>query len=342
MRVLIVRVGAMGDVLHALPAAAALRRACPDWQIDWAVDQRWAPLLVDSTGHSPVVTAVHTAPVKSWGSSPLSPRTFGSIRTLRRALRSSAYDLAVDMQGTIRSAVIGYLAKAGKLAGYDNPRESAAKRLYGLRIPRQGIHVVEQGRALLSDATGIPLELSSTDTLLPIDDAAERWAASETNGARFCLVSPTAGWGAKQWPAERFGELARSLASRGLETLVNASRFDDPIAARVVSASAGAARVVASSIEQMTSLLRRATIYVGGDSGPTHLAAALGVPLVGLYGPTDPARNGPWGSGPMRILRHGDSATSHKRIEEIDRGLAQIQVSRVEEAVDALLNIPSS
>lgn len=338
MRVLIVRVGAMGDVIHALPAVAALRRARPDWQIDWAIDERWAPLLVNRESSGPIVNNAHTAPVRAWGNSPLSPKTFGSIRTLRRALRSGAYDLAVDMQGTIRSAVIGHLAKAGKLAGYNDPRESAAKQLYRLRIPREGVHVVEQGRALLREATGVPLELSAADTLLPVDTEADCWAEKEIRGTRFCVVSPSAGWGAKQWPAERFGELARELAGRGIETLVNASRFDDATAARVVAASGGAARVVASSIAEMTSLLRRAALYIGGDSGPTHLAAALGIPLVGLYGPTDPARNGPWGSGPKRILRHADSITSHKRIEEIDRGLARITLAQVTEAADSLLS----
>lgn len=337
MKLLIVRVGAMGDVLHALPAVAALRRATPDWRMEWVVDERWAPLLVDGEGRSPLVDAVHTAPVKAWGNSPLSPQTFGSIRKLRRALRAGAYELAVDMQGTIRSAVIGYLAHARKLAGYDDPRESAAKRLYGVRIGREGLHVVEQGRALLSEATGVPLELSATDALLPVDAKAEAWAEKEVGGKRVAVVSPSAGWGAKQWPAERFGELARGLAARGLETLVNAARFDDPLAARVVAASNGTARVVASSVGEMTSLLRWAAIYAGGDSGPTHLAAALGTPLVGLYGPTDPARNGPWGPGPKRVVRHADSVTSHKRVEEIDRGLARIEVAEVMGAVDDLL-----
>lgn len=339
MKVLIVRVGAMGDVLHALPAVAALRRARPDWQIDWAVDERWAPLLVNRDGQGPVVNAVHTAPVKAWGNSPLSVKTLGSIRTLTRSLRAGSYELAVDMQGTLRSGVIGYLARAGKLAGYADPRESAAKRLYGIRIGRQGAHVVEQGQALLSEATGVSLELSAADTLLPVDAEAEAWAEKEIGSVRVCVVSPSAGWGAKQWPAERFGQLAQALAERGLETLVNASRFDDPIAAKVVAASGGAARVVPSSIAEMTSLLRRTAVYVGGDSGPTHLAAALGVPLVGLYGPTDPARNGPWGAGPMRVLRHGSSVTSHKKVAEIDRGLGRIEVDEVLAAVDEVVRV---
>ncbi len=336
MRVLIVRIGAMGDVLHALPAVAALRAVRPDWRIDWAVDERWAPLLINGDGVGPVVNAIFRAPVKEWGKSPLSPRTFGSIRTLRRTLRAGHYDLCVDMQGTIRSATIGWLAHASKLAGYDDPREAPAKRLYGVRIGREGVHVVEQGLALLGEATGVRLEFEAGRAVLPVDTDAEMWATNMTHG-RFCVMAPSAGWGAKQWPAERFGTLAGELAKAGVTTLVNATREDDALAAKVVAASDGAARIVACGVAELASLLRRAALFVGGDSGPTHLAAALGVPLVGLYGPTDPARNGPWGDGPRRVLRNSASTTSHKRVEEIDRGLGRIEVDEVLEAALSLL-----
>jgi heptosyltransferase-1 len=339
MRVLIVRVGAMGDVLHALPAVAALRRAQPEWRIDWVVDERWAPLLVNRDGAGPIVDSIYQAPVKSWGAAPLARSTLSSIRTLRRELRSAQYDLCVDMQGTIRSAVIGRLANAGKLAGYDDPREAAAKRLYGVRIGREGVHVVPQGLELLSEAAEVRLHLETGASLLPVDAAAESWAAQFAGG--FCVMAPGAGWGAKQWPAERFGELAAELAKAGVTTLVNASHEGDEVAGRVVAASSGAARVVACGIAELTSLLRRAALFVGGDSGPTHLAAALAVPLVGLYGPTDPARNGPWGAGRCRVLRHGSSTTSHKRVEEIDHGLARIEVAEVLEAALSLLSVES-
>jgi heptosyltransferase-1 len=337
MRVLIVRVGAMGDVLHAVPAVAALRAARPEWEIEWAVDERWAPLLVNSEGRGPVVDRVVTAPVKAWGRSPLSAATIGSIRTLRRSLRERPYDLCVDMQGTIRSAVIGKLARAGRFAGYADPREAPARRLYGVRVERRGVHVVEQGRALLSEAAGVELVLDAGREMLPKDAAAEAWAVGAVAG-RFCVMAPRAGWGAKQWPAEYFGALAEELAKAGIVTLVNAVDGQDEVAARVVAASGGAARAVPCGLAELTSLLRRAALFVGGDSGPTHLAAALGVPLVGLYGPTDPARNGPWGAGGCRLLRNESSTTSHKRVEEIDRGLARVSVGEVVEAAVGVLN----
>jgi heptosyltransferase-1 len=123
----------------------------------------------------------------------------------------------------------------------------------------------------------------------------------------------------------------------GFVVMVNAPRKDDAVAASVVEASGGAAEVVGCNVAGLTALLRRAALLVGGDSGPTHLAAALGVPLVALYGPTDPARNGPWGAGRMRVLRDAASATSHKKVAEIDAGLARIAVEAVVEAVRAVV-----
>ena len=157
MKVLIVRVGAMGDVLHALPAVTALRRAQPDWTIDWVVDPRWAPLLVDAEGQGPVVGRVYLAETKLWSRSPVSIATLRSIGRLRKELRAAKYDVAVDMQGTLRSAVLGGFAKAARFVGYADPREALAARLYKTKVPRQGAHVVPQSAALLAEATGVAL-----------------------------------------------------------------------------------------------------------------------------------------------------------------------------------------
>jgi heptosyltransferase I len=342
MRVLIVRVGAMGDVLHALPAVAALRRARPEWRIDWVVDERWAPLLSreSSYGRSrggSILDVVHHAAVKEWSANPASLLTFRRVVNLRRQMRERDYDIAVDMQGTIRSSIIAWMSGVKRVVGYVDPRESLARRFYSETVERQGVHVVEQGRALLQRAVDVELELGAIPLPFePVEEAKARRLFEEAG--RFCWMAPRAGWGAKQWPAEKFGELAARLAEVGVATLVNAVGENDEVAAQVVSASGGAARMVACGVAELTSLLRRAALFVGGDSGPTHLAAALGVPLVGLYGPTDPARNGPWGAGRCRVLRHGSSATSHKRVEEIDHGLARIEVGEVFEAALGLLS----
>jgi heptosyltransferase-1 len=337
-RVLIVRVGAMGDVLHALPAVAALRRERPRWRVDWVVDPRWAPLLADIDGERRgiVVDKVHLAETKMWSGAPFSLETMRSVGALRRALRGELYDLVVDMQGTLRSAVIGRFAKAEEFVSYADPREAAAARLYKRTIARRGAHVVEQGAALLGEACGLSLEPVGFE--LPREQWAEEWAAELVGERRVCLLAASAGWGAKQWPAERFGALAKELKEMGFAPMVNAPRKDEAIAARVVEASGGAAERVVCNVTGLIALMRRTALLVGGDSGPTHLAAALGVPLVALYGPTDPARNGPWGDGTKRVLRDASSVTSHKKVGEVEKGLARIGVDAVVEAVRELVS----
>jgi heptosyltransferase-1 len=333
--VLIVRIGAMGDVLHALPAVAALRAAQPEWEIDWAVDPRWVPLLVDANGRGPLVDRTLDVPTKEWNRRPFSLATLRSILQLRRVLREARYDIVVDVQGTLRSAVIGWFAGARVFAGYDDPRERLARWFYSRRVRRCGVHVVEQGAALLSAAFG--LELSAAAVTFPVDAAAEAWVEQAVERRPMAMLAPGAGWGAKRWPAERFGALAVSLRAMGFDVVVNASREDDALAERVVSASEGAARAVPCSVAQLVALLRRTDLFVGGDSGPMHLAAAMAVPTVALFGPTDPARNGPWGPGRSVVLRDGASTASYKRRDELDPGLAQLSVGTVVEHIQQSL-----
>jgi lipopolysaccharide heptosyltransferase I len=335
VKLLLVRVGALGDVLHALPAAAALRVARPDWTIDWAVDPRWAPLLVNGGGQGPVVNRVHLAETKMWSAAPFSWKTLRSVAALRKELRDERYDVVVDMQGTMRSAVMGRFARAREFTGYENPREAAAAHLYRSTRRRIGRHVVEQGAALLGAACSIALE--PAPVVLPHEEWADSWAAEIVGTRKVCVLAASAGWGAKQWPPERYGALARELREMGFVPLVNAPKKDDAVAASVVAASDGAAETVVCNVSGLIALVRRTSLLVGGDSGPTHLAASLGIPLVALYGPTDPARNGPWGAGPMRVVRGVGSVTSHKRVAEIDAGLARITVDEVMHEVKQLM-----
>jgi heptosyltransferase-1 len=331
MRILVVRVGAMGDVLHALPAVAALKRARPQWRVDWAVDPRWAPLLMGDDERGPAVDMVHLAPAQEWSNAPLSSATLLSVLTLRKRLREEHYDLAVDMQGTLRSAVIGKMAGANVLAGYSDPRESMAASFYRRKIARRGAHVVEQGAALLGEACGVELTPGAVE--IPHALWAEEWAAEAVVRRPMAVLAVGGGWGAKQWPAERYGALAAELKRMGFDVVVNAPRKEDKVAARVAAASDGAARVVVCNVTGLVSLMRRTDLLVGGDTGPTHLAAAMGVPVVALFGPTSPERNGPWGPGAMRVLRDAASVTTYKRMPETDAGLMNLSVETVVEAV---------
>lgn len=336
-RVLVVRIGAMGDVLHALPAVAALRRLKPHWEIGWVVDRRWAALLESDEG-APVVDAVHRVPTRDWSTRPVSVRTVRQIGELRGELQSVDYDVCVDMQGTVRSGVIGRMAGAKEFAGYDDPKEAPAGWMYDRRVERRGVHVVEQGCALLGEAIGV--ELAPGTVELPADAEAEAWCEDLLAGlGPFCLVAPTAGWGAKMWPAERYAAVARELALAGYWVVVNAAGAKDAVAAAVARGSDGGGVAVASTVAQMVGLVRRSRLVIAGDTGPLHLGAALGRPVVGLFGPTDPARNGPWGSR-ARVLRHPSSATDHHRTGATEAGLLQIGVDEVVAAAMDLLEGP--
>jgi heptosyltransferase-1 len=339
----------MGDVLHAMPAVAALRELHPDWRIGWAIEPAWHELLeAESETHDvawrfsgrsagrPLVDLWHQVPTRAWKRRPVSLSTVVDIAGLRCELRSDHYDICVDMQGAIRSAVVGRMAGAGVLAGAAEPREGPAAWFYQRRVRVQATHVIEQGCELLGAAVGEALRPAKVT--LPVDSAAERWcdALLAGVGPRFVVISPTAGWGAKQWPPERYGQVASALAQAGFRTLVNAASADDAVGRRVVESSDGAAALVSCSIGQMIALVRRAGLMIAGDTGPLHLAAALERPVVGLYGPTDPARNGPYGTV-SRVLRHGSSTRDHSRHQETEQGLMQITTEEVVEAALELL-----
>lgn len=350
-RVLIVRIGAMGDVLHALPAVAALRELHPEWFIGWAIEPAWSELLAapreshpsslfaERAARRPLVDLWTQVPTREWKRRPFAAATLFNINGLRRELKDDRYDICVDMQGTIRSAVVGRMAGTRVFTGAAEPREKPAAWLYRQKVRVQATHVVEQGCELLGAAVGETLRPAKVT--FPVDSAAETWCDATLGGVgeRFVVIAPTAGWGAKEWPAERYGAVARELGRAGFRTLVNAASPDDKAGMRVVEASGGAARLVPCSVGQLIALVRRAALMIAGDTGPLHLADSLGRPVLGLFGPTDPARNGPYWAGESRarVLRHKSSRLDHSRLAETEKGLMQITVGEVVAAAMELL-----
>jgi heptosyltransferase-1 len=348
-RLLIVRLGAMGDILHALPAVTALRLAHPDWQIGWVVEPRWQPLL--STGNRdqgtgnrkdrkskmPVVDRLHFAPSREWKRHPMSANTRRAIGALRRELRAAEYSAVLDLQGAIRSAVISRMTGCVRRIGEASPREWPAQWLFTERVVTHGAHVIEQDVELASAVAGDAL--SAADAQLPIDPQAEAWcaawlAATFPGASRpIALITPGAGWGAKRWPPERYAAVAEGLAQRGLHVVVNAGPGEEPLAAAIASGSAVA---LTATLPQLIALTRRVALCIGGDTGPLHLASALSRPVVGIYGPTDPSRNGPYGTR-ARVLRSPDSRRDHSRRSEPDPGLLTITPEEVLRAADELL-----
>lgn len=337
MRLLIVRLGAMGDILHSLPAVTALRQAHPEWFIGWAVEPQWRGLFCAQepqprTPSMPLVDRLHIVPAKRWAKSPLSASTWQDMRRVRRELRAERYDLVLDLQGAVRSAMVARWASTGRVIGEAQPREPIAKWLFHQRVPTTGVHVIEQSLEVASAILGAPLPL--TLPLLPTDPAAE--AAASRLAEPFVLLSPGAGWGAKRWPAERYGIVARNLAAAGYRIIVNCGPAEEELARAITSAAGGAATALTLDMPGLIAVTRRAALLIAGDTGPLHLASALDKPVVAIFGPTDPARNGPFHCR-NRVLRHPESVRDHSRRSQPEAGLLTITPQAVTEAALSLL-----
>jgi len=351
VKVLIVRIGAMGDVLHAMPAVAALRERHPRWTISWAIEPRWSDLLQISGDPQDLTQGVvvaggaiarqglvdrwYSVPTGAWGKRPLAPGTVSEVLGLRRLLRAERFDLCVDLQGSLKSAMVGGFARSKSYVGPAMPRESIARFWYGKKIDVSAAHVIEQGCELLGAA--VAETLAPARVTLPMNERTEQWADETVGQEPFVLVSPGGGWGAKVWPAERLGHVAAQLGrTTGIRTVVNDSGNGSPEALEVVTASDGFARSVLCSVGQLITLTRRAAVVIAGDTGPLHLAAALARPVVAIFGPTDPARNGPYGTR-CRVLRDAESVTSHKRVHTVESGMLKISVEEVVAAAQEML-----
>jgi len=334
------RLSAMGDILHALPAVAALSEAHPEWRIGWAVEPQWKPLLAAEGAAvrgpaMPLVDRVHIIPARRWARTPASAKTLSEVRRVRRELREERYDVCIDLQGAVRSAVIAKWAHAERLIGEDKPRERAARWFFTERVKTRGVHVIEQAIEVMNAVAGDALP--AIQPLLPVDAEAERRA--DLFARPFVLLNPGAGWGAKRWPTERYAIVAKCLHDAGYSVVVNAGPGEERLAGEITSRSEGTAMPSRSSIAELIAVTRRAALVIGGDTGPVHLASALGRPVVGIFGPTDPARNGPFGGG-FRVLRHPESKRDHTRHAAPEAGLLTICPDAVMEAAMDLLKGP--
>lgn len=344
-RLLIVRLGSMGDIIHTLPAASLLRLAMPDATIGWVVEERWAELLCATSEpragprspRRPLVDRVHAIATKEWRHALVSPQTWERIAAALSELRAPQYQVAVDFQGAVRSALLARWSSAPVVLGARKPWERIASMFYTRQVAVAGTHVVEQNLSLAESI--VQRSDIKTEVELPWDAVAEHKMAEwlQSKGVTdFALLNPGAGWGAKQWPAECYGDVARVLNERGMKSLINFGPGEEHLANEVERASGGTAIPVKCSLAQLIALTRRATLFIGGDTGPMHLAAALGVPVVAIFGPTNPARNGPYGTR-SRVLRSPASTTSHSHRAEVDRGLLQITTAQVVAAAQEFL-----
>ena len=307
-RILVVRLGAMGDIIHALPAAASLKLGFPGWQVTWVVEPRWAPLLQANPFVDRVV---------------LLDRTGAGLARAWRDLRAERFDFAVDFQGLIKSALVACAARTERIYGFDRSiaREPLAAMFYSDRVPARSAHRVDRNLELAAAARA-----STSLHLFPLPPGR---AEGDLPAGAFVLASPLSGWRAKQWPLEYYARLAQRLRREADVPLV----LNGPPAEREALAGVAGAMLHLSSIEGLIDATRRAAAVVGVDSGPLHVAAALAKPGVAIFGPTDPAQTGPYG-GSFAVLRSPRAVTSYKRRTEIDPSMRAVTPDAV---FDALL-----
>lgn len=335
MKALVVRLSSIGDVVHTLPSLAALRAA--GWEVGWVVEPRAAELL---EGHPLVTHTVRAHRVKLWH--------IGATRAVVRQLREQAYDVALDFQGLWKSGLWARLSGAKRVLGYAPPwrREPASAFLIDEQVdmPDDAQHVIDKNLALLR-ALSIEAVGSRLFTLPQSAERGQRIEAlcAEMRLGAFAMLNPGGGWESKLWPADRYGALARLLKEQGLTPLVSYGPGEESLAERVVAASGGVAqRCPPTSLLDYVELARRARVVVAADTGPLQLACAVGAPTVALFGPTDPARNGPFSKDDIVVRRAPLCAPCHRRRCRIHADVMRaIHPDEVARAVERRLTLAS-
>lgn len=309
MRILVIRMGAMGDVIHTLPAVAALRQAFPDCETTWVIDPKWAPLL-DGNPHLNRVLLFDR-------------KRLSVMRSAVGELRRQQFDLAVDFQGLIKSAGLARISGAPIRWGFENAnlREPAAGVFYTHRATATAAHVVDKNLGLAAAATGHAANQAPQAPIPPGKPEGDLPAGP------FVLACPHAGWASKQWPFEYYAKLAAMLPC---PLVLNGP---PPARDELLAAAGNKALVHLSSLPGLIDATRRAAAIVGVDSGPLHLAAALDKPGVAIFGPTDPARNGPYG-GTIRVLRHPSAQTTYKRHADESEAMRAVTPEQVCQALN--------
>jgi lipopolysaccharide heptosyltransferase I len=299
VRILIVKLGSIGDIVHTLPALSAIRRAAAGAEISWVVERRAAEILRDNPLLNRLIE-VDTKALRRW---PMSGETLLAPRQQLRRLRASTFDLAIDFQGLLKSAAIARLSGARRTYGFsrEHLREPASRFLLSKTIPiRPRTHVIHKNLRLAAAALDIQVPVAPEDLefVIATRPEHEREAEEAARGfeAGYAILNPGGGWPTKLWSAERFGALADELwTHHSLPSLVTYGPGELELAEAVeASSKSGRTRAVNLSLKGFYALAKseRARIYVGGDTGPTHLAVAAGTPVVGLFGPTEWWRNG--------------------------------------------------
>lgn len=342
---LVIRLSSIGDIVHALPAVCALADSFPQAEITWAIEDRYAVLLEGN----PCVRRVLRVDTLGWRKRLASARTLAEVAGAVRRLRDQRYDAVIDFQGLIKTGILAWLGRSSRRIGYARSahREPGAGLFYTDEVTlRKGMHAVEENLALVES-----LGARTTAWCFPLPRRQEDERAVDAQLARidareFIVVNPGGGWLDKRWPPGMYAQLIARVArlTEGTEFATETERAiiltgspddESDIAVILRQAACERARYVPTTLGQYIALVRRASLFIGGDTGPMHLAAAIGVPIVAIMGPTDPARNGPFSAADETVSNH--APINHSRRQKHSAFLKGISVDDVLAAVQQRL-----
>lgn len=327
-RFLVVRLSSLGDIVHTFPAVAGLRESFPDAEIVWLTHPRWEALVASSQ----LATEVWTAETRS----------FTSLREIIRRIRGRKFSTAIDYQGLWKSAALPSFGGVPRRIGFSSAtiREFGVPILYTDRVRCTQAHIADQNGEL-SQCAGARNGVAPVALSVPaIQEAFIVQLLRGFSIDAYVVLSPGGGWRSKCWPPDRYGELCQKIhGALGLRCVLNYCPGEEDLVAAIKAASGDAGPVAYNgSLSQLMALLRNARCIVGGDTGPLHLAVTLGAPAVALFGPTDPARNGPYRSQDI-VLRAKDAVTTHARNDKTDPSMLAIQVDAVFDAVSRRMGV---
>jgi heptosyltransferase I len=335
-KILIIRLSSLGDILHAFPAFADLRKSFPDAQIDWLVGKKFRFLLSTMQG----IDTIYTIDTSNLLQFPIEDSAWSQARRLIRSLRLQSYDYSLDFQGLLKTAVLGYLSGARTRLGFskDLVREQPSQWFYHRKLGKPGepVHVSALNQMLAEMAGAKRSDFSPLDLAAPEADASyvdSLLAKKQLNN--FAVINPGGGWPTKRWRPERYGALAAKIQDElKIPVIVTTGPGEEAYYSKIADhCSAPAPRHFQISFIQLIPLLRKAAILIGGDTGPFHLACAMGTPTVGIFGPTSPVRNGPWRKEDQTVTRMLPCSCCHKRSCAADDDCMDIAVEEVFAAV---------
>jgi lipopolysaccharide heptosyltransferase I len=337
-RILVVKFGSLGDIVHCLPSVAQLRAAYPNAEIDWLVERK-NKIAIELSGLDVRIVPIDTY---QWRNSP----SIGNAKEIAEfvwALRTDGYDCAIDFQGLIKSAFFAYLSGAALRIGWERDflKESVSHFFYTEVVKPKRIHIIDQQMELLK-----PLGIEPdwyAEVPLKASSVARKSVEDKLKGlVDYVLINPGGNWTTKVWHAARYGELAGRLMKDGLPVAVTWGPGEEDMVRELVSAAGNGVLQIPTTLEELVALCEKARLFVGGDTGPMHFAAAAGTPIVSIFGPTSSDRNGPFRREDVVVERRLSCRPCYERDKcplEHWECIEQITVDQVYEACKKRLSM---